>query len=119
MGCLGKTGKDAVEKDRLLGVVARLGKEMLLRKGGDVGKVVWALGGELLAPHIDVKRVKKFFGERHKVDQFALLEQIARVGVPVDVGPGDYLERELAYGNHSSARKHVADGWENAVGDVK
>ena len=96
-----------------------MGEEVLLRKGGDVGKVVWALGGELLAPHIDVERVKNFFGERHKVDQFALLEQIARVGVPVDVGPGGNLERELAYGNHSSARKHVADVWENAVGDVK
>ena len=39
--------------------------------------------------------------------------------MPLDVGPGGNLERELAYGNHNSARKHVADVWENAVGDVK
>ena len=39
--------------------------------------------------------------------------------MPVDVGPGGNFERELAYGNHSSARKHVADVWENAVGEVK
>ena len=45
---------------------------MLLRKGRDVGKVVWALGGEVLASHIDVERMKKFLGEQHKVDQFAL-----------------------------------------------
>ena len=39
--------------------------------------------------------------------------------MPVDVGSGGYLERELAFGNHSSARKHVAEVWENAVGDFK
>ncbi|CAN0584222.1 unnamed protein product, partial [Laminaria digitata] len=49
----------------------------------------------------------------------ALLEQIARVGVPVDVGPGGNLERELAYGNHSSAGKHATEVWEKAVGDVR
>ena len=85
-------------------------------KGGDVGKVVWAFGGELLDPHIDVERVKKFFGQQHKVDHFARLEQNRWL---VDVGPGGNLARELTYGNHSSARKHVTDVWENAVGDVK
>ena len=99
--------------------MARLGGEMLPRKGGDVGNVVWAFGGELLAPHIDVERGKNFFGEQHKVDHFARLEQIARVGMPVDVGPGGNVERELACGNHRSARKHAAEMWENAVGDVK
>ena len=33
---------------------------MLLRKGGNVEKVLWALGGELLAPHIGVERVNDF-----------------------------------------------------------
>ena len=55
-------------------------EEMLLREGGHVGIVVWALRGEPPAPHMDVERVTKFFAERHKVDQVALLEQIARVG---------------------------------------
>ena len=58
IGRLGKTGEDAVERDRLLRVVTRLREWMLLRKGGDLGEVVWALGKELLAPHIDVERVK-------------------------------------------------------------
>ena len=84
-----------------------------------MGKVVCALGGELLVPHIDVGCVKMVFGEQRKVDQFALLEQITRVGVPVDVGPEGDLEQELAYGNHSSARKYVAEVWENIVGDAK
>ena len=119
VGRLGKTGDDADERDRLLGVVARLGEDMLLRKRGDVGKVMWASGGELFAPHTDVDRVKKCFWEQRKVDKFALLEQLARVGVPVDVGTGGNPERELAYGNHGSARKHVAEVWENAVGDAK
>ena len=119
MGRLGETGEDTDKRNRLLGVVTRLEEEMPLRKGGDVGKAVWASGGELLAPHIDVERVKNYFGEQHKVDQFAQLEQIARVGVPVDVGPGGNFDRKVTYGNHSSARKHVTDVWENAVGGVK
>ena len=114
-----KTWEDADERDRLFGFVARLGEQMLVRNRGDVRRVVWVLCGELLEPHIDVEGVKKGFGEQHEVDQLALLEQIARVGVPVDVGPGGNLERKLTYGNRSSARKHVAQVWENAVRDVK
>ena len=37
----------------------------------------------------------------------------------MNVGPGGNLERALAYGNHSRARKHVADVSENAVRHVK
>ena len=71
--------------------------------------------GELLAPHIDAERVTRFFGEQHNIDQFERLEQIARAGVPVDVGPGGYIERELAYGNLSSADRHANEVWEKAV----
>ena len=41
------------------------------------------------------------------------------MGVPVDVGPGGDLEREMAYGNQSSADKHASEVWEKAVGVVK
>lgn len=85
-----------------------------------MGKVVWSLGGELLAKHIDVECVTNFFREQHKVDQFAPLEQMARIEVPVDVGPEGNLEWQLACRNHSSARTHEAEVWESAVlGDVK
>ena len=65
-----------------------------------------------------MERVTEFFGEQHNIDQFARLEQIARVGVPMDVGLGGNLELELAQGNHSSAEKHAAEVWKKAVGDV-
>ena len=81
--------------------------------------MVWGLGGKLPAPQIEVGRMTRFFGEQHHIDQFALLEQIARVGVTVDVGPGGNLARELAYANHNSADKHASEVWEKAVGDVK
>ena len=76
------------------------------------------LGGKLLAPHIDTECLTRLLGEQHNIDQFALLEQIVRVGVPVDVGPGGNLGRELAYGNHSSADKLASEVCGNAVGDV-
>ena len=71
--------------------------------------MVWRLGGKLLVPHVDAEWVTTFFGEEHNIDQLALLEQIARVGVLVDVGPRRNLERELAYGNHASTDKHASE----------
>ena len=56
--------------------------------------------------------------KEHNIDQFALQEHIARVGVSVDLRPRDNLERELGYGNHSGARKHAGEVWEKAVGYV-
>ena len=58
-----RTGRETGERDRLVRVVAEAGVKLLQREGGDVAKVVWGLGGELLAPHIDVERVTRFFGE--------------------------------------------------------
>ena len=49
-----------------------------------MGKVVCDFGGELFARQIDDGRVTKVFGEQHNIDQFALLEQVVRVGVPND-----------------------------------
>ena len=52
-------------------------------------------------------RVTQWFGEQHQIDQFARLEHIARMGVPMDVIPGGSLERELGCENHSSAGGHA------------
>ena len=46
---------------------------------------------KLVAPHISAEGVTRFFREQHKIGQFELLERIAKVGVPVDVGSGDNL----------------------------
>ena len=84
-------GGETGEWDWLARVVAEAGGEVLQREGNDLAKVVRGLEGELLAPHIDAKWLTRFFGEQHNIDQFKRLEQIARVGVPVDVGPGGNL----------------------------
>lgn len=68
---IGKTGDDAEERDPLLGVVANAGWTIRLRSKGDVAKMVWGLGGELLAPHMDADQVTKLFGEQHNIDLFA------------------------------------------------
>lgn len=76
-------------------------------------------GGGLLAPHTDAERVTIVFKEQHNIDQFSRSEQIAWVGVPVDVSPGGNHERELACGHHSSADRHTIEVWEKTVGDVQ
>ena len=81
--------------------------------------MVWELRERFLEPHIDAERVTSFFREQHNIDKFALLEQNARVGVPVNVGPGGNLERELAYRRNSGVNKHASEVWGKAVGDVK
>ncbi|CAN0580224.1 unnamed protein product, partial [Laminaria digitata] len=48
----------------------------------------------------------------------AWLEQIARVGVPVDVGPEGNLEQEIAHGNHSSAETFEEEVRGEAIADV-
>ena len=115
---IGEDRDDAEERDRLLRAVADARRKILQREGGDFAKWCGGLGWELLAPHIDAERVAKTFREQHSIDQFARLEEFARVGVPVDVAPRDNLERELAYGNNS-ADKQANEVWEKAVGHVK
>ena len=73
----------------------------------------------MLSPHVDAEWLTRCFGEQHNLDLFELLDQIARVGAPVDVGKRGNFERELAYGNHSSANRHANEVWEKEVGDVK
>ena len=41
------------------------------------------------------------------------------MSVPVDVGPGGNLERELAYRSHRSTDRHANKVCEKAVGEVK
>lgn len=58
--------------------------------------MVWELGEEILARHIDVGRVTQRFGEQYQVDQFARLEHIAKVEVPMNIGAGGNLVRAQA-----------------------
>ena len=63
-------------------------------------------GGTLRATHMDGDRIRAYFGRCRKVESAGVLEAIAREGVPAEVGAGENLGIELAYGNHRSALKH-------------
>lgn len=116
---LGHIEENAEERGRLLLVVAGVGGDILQGDEDDLTKVVWRLEVGLMALHIDPERVTKVFGEQHNIDPVSLWEKIARVGVPVNIGPGNNLERKLAYANHSSADRHAIELWDKVVGDVK
>ena len=62
---------------------------ILQQEEGGLAKVVWGLGGEVLAPHIDVERVTRFFEEQHNIDHFAFLEQIASCLLYTSPSPRD------------------------------
>ena len=87
---LGETGNDAQVRGRRVLGDANIWPKPLQREGGSAAKVASGLGGESLASHIDAERVTKFFGEQHNIESF---KGIARMGVPVHVGPGGNLER--------------------------
>lgn len=46
------------------------------------------------------------------------MDQIAKVGVPVNVDRGSDSEGELAYMNHISVDRHAIALWEEAMGDI-
>ena len=58
--------------------------------------LVLALGGELPARSINVRRVNNAAGKQDNVDQFALPKQVASFGVAVDAVARKILEPELA-----------------------
>jgi len=64
------------------------------------------------------ERVEAFFGDKHQFPEIDKLRLIARVGVPVDIGPVGDFTQELAYGNHSNAQKFGDTEWEKEVADV-
>ncbi len=62
------------------------------------------LGVKLKATHMDSKRAEEILGKKQGYPEAEWLVPIARVGVLLSsVRPGGYLEKELEYGNHSSA----------------
>ena len=116
---LGKTGDNAEERGRLVRVVGNVGGKILQREDGDLAKGGEGAGREVIGtPYRGGTGDEICFGAA-QYRPISLLEQIARVSVPVDLGPGGNLERELACGNHNSTDKHASKVWEKAVGDAK
>ena len=113
------TGENAEERDRLVQVVETVGGNILQQEGGDLAKVAWGLGGESLALQLDAEWVTRFVGEQNNIDQFALSRAECEGARAGGCRPGGNIERELAYGNRSSADEHASEVWEKAVGDVK
>lgn len=93
----------------------------LQQKGSDLTKVVWDLGGKLLAPHLGAGRVTKCLGNSPISIDSHCLKILRGSACLVDVGPKDSPERELAYGNHMWKRRNPRQRGvaENAVGDTK
>ena len=58
----------------------------------------------MTAPRMNPERVQPFVGEWCQVLEVDHLRHKARVGVPVDVQPGEDLAKEIAYENHSSTK---------------
>lgn len=86
--------------------VASAGSSLLRSCGGSVQTLVDVVGPAFFAPHVDVPRVRHYFGD---VQQFPLIDQLLQSlnpGVPVDVAPGGDLDAELRYGNHPSVLPH-------------
>lgn len=106
------------EQKYLLETAARVAGEVLTRCGGEVKEVVAFLGGKLLTLHIDGDRIVDLFGKRHGWPDIERLDHIARVEVSVDVDPGGGLEKEVAYGSPSSARKWGEEVRGGAVADL-
>ena len=62
------------------------------------------VGPRTLAPHVEVKQVKHWFGDVKQFPNIDRLLQALSPGVPVNVAQGGHLREEVEYGNHPSVR---------------
>ena len=88
-------------------VVTVLGSALLRKCGSDVAYLVSAVGSPFFTPHIDVARVRHWFGEVNGFPQISRLLQVLSSDVPLDVAPDGDLQAEIAYGNHLSSESHT------------
>ena len=98
--------------------IADLGSFLLRQNDGSVKQLTSAVGPQTLAPHVDVRQVKHWFGE---IKQFPHIDRLLRAlspGVPVDVAQGGHLSEEVEYGNHSGVRGHAEEVAKKVVTDV-
>lgn len=101
-----------------LGMIADLSSAMLRRCEGDVARLVDAIGPKFLAPHVDVQRVRHWFGSMKRFPQEQVLLRMLSPGVPVNVKPGGHLQAEIDYGNHPSTEGHADTIRAKVVQDV-
>ena len=72
----------------------------------------------LFTPHIDVARVRHWFGEVNGLPQISRLLQVPSPGASVGVAPGGDLQAEITYGNRPSSESHTGAIRANIVQDV-
>ena len=112
-----KTGKDdldARERKDVLHTLANICTTMMRDKRGVVGDVARAKGGSLVAPPIDPRHLRRYFGDLKGFGAVDELVTIFTVGVPVNAAAtGVNLERALHYGNHRIATEHLPAVWKN------
>ena len=99
-------------------LVAVLGSALLRKCGGDVIYLVSAVGSPFFIPHIDVARVRHWFGEVRGFPHISRLLQVLSPGGPVNVTPGGDLQEEIAYDNHPSSESHTGAIRAKIVQDV-
>ena len=80
--------------------------------------MISAVGSPFFTPHIDVARVRYWFGEVKGFPQTLRLLQVLSASAPVDVVPGGDLQEEIAHGNHHSSESHTGAIRAKIVQDV-
>jgi hypothetical protein len=100
-------------------VMATAASDMLDEYNGDVSAVVNAIGGNLLAPHMDVHKITRHHSGNGTFPKVSQLTQIATAGAPVVVESGGDLCAEISRGNHSSAQRLQQPCVDKVHGDLR
>ena len=97
---------------------ADLGSLLLRRGERGVKQLTSAVGPRTLAPHVQVKQVRHWFGD---VKQFLPIDRFLLAlspGVPVGEAPDGHFRDEVDHGNHPSVRGHAHDTAKKVVTGV-
>jgi hypothetical protein len=115
-------GRDT--KIAVLRAMAEQGSGLLREGGGTVDEAVLAVGGELLAPHMQEEQIRTYLEERGVGGEIMdLVAGVAGVGVLVHIddgghGVGEAREQARRYGNHKSAVQRPEFVWDNEIEEV-
>lgn len=95
-----------------------MGPDMLALVGGNVGRLVDAIGLSFLAPYVDVDHVSHWFGGIKKFHDVNRLVRTLKLGATVDVEDEVTGLAVLEYGNHDSTIPHAHKLRSKVITDV-
>jgi hypothetical protein len=92
---------------------------VLLDTHKNISAVIHAIGGTLLAPHLNTDIIARHFSRGNGFDDLNLLKEMSQRGLNIAVQFGGNLPREIEFGNYASTVMHDEAFRKKVIDDIK